>query len=229
MKEASDVFANRQDAGLKLANALKAFKSQDCVVLALPRGGVPVAVEVAKSLDCPLDLVLVRKIGAPIQPELAIGSVVDGESPIIIRDEELMRLTGTSPKQFDAICAGELREIDRRHSFYLHGRSPKPLSGKVVIVIDDGLATGNTMQAALRAVRKRKPKLLVMAIPVAPVGTPEKFQDLADQVVCLEMPEPFGAVGYFYRDFNQVTDGEVVHILDDQENRHQSNLAHPAM
>lgn len=213
------MFRNRQEAGVKLAAALKEFKGRDCVVLALPRGGVPVAAEVAKSLAAPLDVLLVRKIGAPVQGELAIGSVVDGENPIIIRDEELMRLTGTSQKQFDAICTDELREIERRRSFYMRGRTVKPLAGKVVMVIDDGLATGNTMQAALCAVRKRKPKLLVMALPVAPIGTSEKFRDFADRVVCLETPEPFRAVGYFYRDFSQVSDEEVVQILVEQEQR----------
>jgi len=221
------MFRNRQDAGLRLAAALEEFKGSDCVVLALPRGGVPVAAEVAKALSAPMDLLLVRKIGAPGHPELAIGSVIDGGAPIIVRDGELMRLTGTSSKQFDAICNRELAEIERRRKYYLGGRSPQPIAGRVVIVIDDGLATGNTMQAALHAVRLRKPGLVVMAVPVAPKGTPEKFLALADRVVCLETPEPFGAVGYFYDDFDQVSDIEVIQILSEQERRLAHALAVP--
>lgn len=213
------MFRDRQDAGKRLAAALREFKDRDCVVLALPRGGVPVAAEVAKELSAPLDLLLVRKIGAPGQPELAIGSVIDGGKPIIVRDDEMMWRTGSSTRQFDLICARELGEIERRRKFYLGGRSPQKIGGKTVIVVDDGLATGNTMQAALYAVRERKPQQVVMAIPVAPAGTLEKFRSLADRVICLETPEPFGSVGFFYDDFEQVTDSEVVQLLAEQEKR----------
>jgi putative phosphoribosyl transferase len=209
-------FRDRTEAGQRLAAALGEYRGRACVVLALPRGGVPVAAEVAEALKAPLDLLLVRKIGAPQQPELAIGSVIDGGRPIIVRDQELMRLTGTTVAEFDAICAGELKEIERRRKFYLGGHPPEAIEGRIAIVIDDGIATGNTMQAALKAARMHDPKLLVMAVPVAPRETIAELRTLADRVICLETPEPFGAVGYFYRDFRQVSDDEVIRILADR-------------
>ncbi|MBS0279960.1 MAG: phosphoribosyltransferase [Proteobacteria bacterium] len=207
------MFENRRDAGRKLANALKGYRHKDCVVLALPRGGVPVAAEVARVLDAPLDLLLVRKIGAPGQPELAIGSVIDGGEPIVIRDGRMIQLTGTSETQFDRICAHELEEIERRRKLYLGGRKPEPLTGRTVIVIDDGLATGNTMRAGLEAVRQRNPNHVVMAVPVAPPETLETFHHLADEIVCLERPKRFAAVGYHYNDFRQTEDEEVIRLL----------------
>lgn len=206
-------FQDRVDAGRQLAKALSDFKGQDCVVLALPRGGVPVAAEVAAALKAPLDLILVRKIGAPVQPELAIGAVVDGGAPIVVRNEEVMRLSGTREAEFDAICKRELAEIERRRKLYMGGRPPLDPKGRIAIVVDDGLATGATMRAALRATRKRGPKMLVLAVPVAPPETLESFRDEADRIVCLERPEDFGAVGYFYRDFRQVSDDEVIAML----------------
>jgi putative phosphoribosyl transferase len=206
-------FRNREDAGHQLAAALMNFKGDDCVVLALPRGGVPVAAEVARALNAPLELLLVRKIGAPRQPELAVGSVMDGEAPIIVRDEERMRLTGTSARQFDEICVRELAEIERRRQLYIGSRPQAPVTGKVAVVIDDGLATGNTMRVALQAVRLRKPAMLVMAVPVAPAGTPKKFQGDANHIVCLATPEPFGAVGCFYDDFSPTSDEEVMALM----------------
>ncbi len=208
------LFRDRRDAGQQLAAALKEFKGRDCVVLALPRGGVPVAAEVADALDAPLDLLLVRKIGAPRQPELAVGSVIDGGKPIIVRDSELISLTGTSAREFDEICARELAEIERRREFYLGNRPPVPLRGRTAIVVDDGLATGNTMHAALQAARLRAPAMLVMAVPVAPPGTIENFRGEADRIFCLATPEPFGAVGHFYEDFSQTGDAEVVALLE---------------
>lgn len=207
------LFKNRRDAGRQLAAALRRLKGQDCVVLALPRGGVPVAAEVASVLKAPLDLLMVRKIGAPAQPELAVGAVIDGAAPLILRDDNLMRLSGTSARAFDAVCSAELAEIERRRKFYLGARPPVSLAGKVAIVIDDGLATGNTMRVALEAVRRQSPRQVIMAVPVAPRSALEQFRGQADEIVCLATPEPFGAVGYFYDDFSPTSDGEVITLM----------------
>jgi putative phosphoribosyl transferase len=214
------LFENRIDAGRRLAARMAGLKGHDCVVLALPRGGVPVASIVASALDAPLDLLMVRKIGAPQHPELAIGSVIDGSAPIIVQDSELMRLTGTTSQAFDRICADELAEIERRHKFYLGDRPPQNLAGRIAIVVDDGLATGNTMRAALQAARLRQPARLIMAVPVAPAETLQEFRHLADEIVCLATPEPFGAVGRFYDDFRPTTDGEVIQLLQENAAAH---------
>jgi predicted phosphoribosyltransferase len=196
-----------------LARALSAYKGRHAVVLALPRGGVPVAAEVAEALDAPLDLILVRKIGVPAQPELAMGAVVDGAAPIIVRNEEVIELSGTTADEFEAVCARELAEIERRRKLYLGARPRAPITGQVVIVVDDGIATGATTRAALKAIRNRKPKELVLAVPVAPPDTIERLRGEVDALICLETPEAFGAIGYFYRDFRQVGDEEVVETL----------------
>ena len=206
-------FRDRSDAGRRLAGALSAYRGRNAVVLALPRGGVPVAAEVAEALDAPLDLILVRKIGVPTQPELAMGAVVDGVAPIIVRNQEVIELSGTTADEFDAVCARELAEIERRRKLYLGERTRAPITGQVVIVVDDGIATGATTRAALKAIRNRQPKELVLAVPVAPPDTIERLRGEVDALICLETPELFGAIGYFYRDFRQVSDEEVVQIL----------------
>lgn len=206
-------FSDRSDAGRRLARTLSGYKGRNAVILALPRGGVPVAAEVAAVLDAPLDLILVRKIGVPDQPELAMGAVVDGAEPIVVRNEEVIELSGITPREFDEVCARELAEIERRRRFYIGERVRAAITGQVVIVIDDGIATGATTRAALQAIRKRRPKELVLAVPVAPPDTIKELRKEADTVVCLETPEIFGAIGYFYRDFRQVSDQEVVEIL----------------
>jgi putative phosphoribosyl transferase len=206
-------FTNRIDAGRRLARALARYDQEPVVVLALPRGGVPVAAEVAAALNAPLDLVLVRKIGYPPQPELAMGAVVDGADPIIVRNEDVIRVTGVSEAEFDEVCKQELAEIERRRARYLGARAPVELSGRTAIVIDDGLATGATMRAALRALRKRAPGKIVLAIPVAPSDTLEDMRGDADEIVCLEAYEFFGAIGAYYSDFRQVSDEELISIL----------------
>ncbi len=207
------MFRDRADAGRRLAKALAGYKDRHPVVLALPRGGVPVAAEVAEALEAPLDLILVRKIGVPTEPELAMGAVVDGVAPIVVRNEEVIELSGTTAAEFDRACAQELAEIERRRQLYIGERARAEVEGQVVIVVDDGIATGATTRAALQAIRVRKPKELVLAVPVAPPDTVMSLRGQVDSLICLETPELFGAIGYFYRDFRQVSDQEVLTIL----------------
>ena len=207
------LFQNRTDAGRRLAGVLMKYKGQHPVVLALPRGGVPVAAEVAAVLDAPLDLVLVRKIGVPNQPELAMGAVTDGKQPAVVRNDEIIELCGISEEAFEAVCKEELIEIERRRQRYIGDRPRAEVEGKIVIIIDDGIATGATTLAAIKAVRSRKPRELVLAVPVAPPNSIEKLHSEVDAVVCLDAPRDFGAIGYFYRDFRQVDDEEVIATL----------------
>jgi putative phosphoribosyl transferase len=206
-------FRDRLEAGRKLAEALAKYRDQDVVVLALPRGGLPVAKEIAAALGASLDLVLVRKVGVPWQPELAMGAVVDGAAPLTVRNEDVIKLAGVTAAGFDAVRDRELAEIQRRRVLYLGGRPHPELRDRVVIVVDDGIATGATTRAALRAVRKQKPKKLILAVPVAPTSTLSELRDEADEIVCLEDHEAFGAIGFFYSDFSQVSDDEVKDIL----------------
>lgn len=207
------LFQDRTDAGRKLAQALTNYKAQHPVVLALPRGGVPVAAEVAAALNAPLDLVLVRKIGVPSQPELAMGAITDGGEPAIVRNWEIIEMCGIGTEEFDAICNRELAEIERRRKRYLGDRARAEITGELAIIVDDGIATGATTLAAVKAVRARKPKELVLAVPVAALDTVKKLHAEVDAIVCLDTPEELGAIGYFYRDFRQVDDEEVVAIL----------------
>ena len=206
-------FIDRTDAGRQLAKALARYKAQRPVVLALPRGGVPVAAEVAAVLDAPLDLILVRKIGVPFQPELAMGAVVDGGKPVIVRNEDVISLTGVSEREFNATCDQQLAEIERRRKLYLGNRPHPQIAGRTVIVVDDGIATGATTRAALQAIRMRKPSKLVLAVPVAPTESLKELRGEADEIICLEDYEDFGAIGLFYSDFRQVSDTEVIEIL----------------
>jgi len=206
-------FRNRIEAGRKLAAALVSYRDKRPVVLALPRGGVPVAAEVASTLSAPLDLILVRKIGVPFEPELAMGAVVDGGSSIIVRNEDVIRHAGIEEVEFQAVCETQLAEIERRRERYLGNRERADVTGRTAIVVDDGIATGATIRAALRATRMRNPQRLVLAVPVAPTESLAELQDEADDLVCLENHEMFGAIGYYYDDFRQVADEDVIEIL----------------
>jgi len=208
------VFHDRAEAGRRLAAKLAHHQGQDCVVFALPRGGVPVAEPIAAMLRAPLDLVLARKIGVPRHPELAMGAVADGGSPVVVRNEDVIAMAGVDEAEFDAACERELAEIERRRRRYVGTRTPCEAEGRVAIVVDDGVATGATTRAALRAVRARGPKTLVLAVPVAPPDALEALRSEADETVCLEVHSDFGAIGYFYADFHQLDDREVIAILD---------------
>lgn len=208
------IFADRFDAGGWLAVALERFRNADPVILALPRGGVPVAFEVAKALRAPLDVLLVRKIGAPHQRELGIGAVVDGNEPELVLDEELLRLVKPPPGYVEAETELQLAEIKRRRRMYLGSRQSPPLAGRMLIVVDDGIATGNTARAALRALKRVKPRGLILAVPVASVEAAASLSAEADEVVRLFTPADFGAVGAYYEDFTQTEDDEVIDLLD---------------
>jgi putative phosphoribosyl transferase len=206
------VFADRREAGLQLAAALMRLKERHPVVLGLPRGGVPVGFEVAQALDAPLDVVLVRKIGAPGHPELGLGAVVEGEAEPVLNDD-VVRLVAPDPAYLEAEKRRQLAEIDRRKQLYRGGRPPLAVDGRVAIVVDDGIATGGTVKAVLRALARAKAHRLVLAVPVAPQESIEALAGEADEVVCLATPDPFFAVGAHYRDFSQTTDQEVVDLL----------------
>jgi putative phosphoribosyl transferase len=208
------MFIDRHDAGRRLAAALAKYKDRDTVVLALVRGGLPVGFEVAQALGAPLDVILVRKIGAPDQPELAIGAVVDGTEPEVVTNPEVVRLSGMTDEDVAEIAKPQLAEIERRRRLYLRGRSRAEVTGRTVIVVDDGIATGATTRAALHAIRRENPATLVLAVPVAPPQTVDKLRPDADEVVCLETPDMFFAVGEFYQRFHQVEDDEVIELLD---------------
>jgi putative phosphoribosyl transferase len=210
-------FRNREEAGRQLAAALDMYRDQDCVVFALPRGGVPVAAPIASALHAPLDLILVRKIGTPFQRELAMGALADaGGALVLIRNEDIIRLADVSEADFDAVVDEERGELDRRRQLFFGDRLRAEAKGKVAIVVDDGIATGATTRAALRAARALQPQKLVLATPVAPTEALDALATEADEIVCLENFSEFGAVGAYYDDFRQVEDAEVAQTLRSQ-------------
>jgi len=207
-------FVDRVDAGRQLAQRVAALKLDKPIVYALPRGGVPVAAEIAAVLNAPLDLVLVRKIGAPMQPELAVGAIVDGETPELVINHDIARHTGATQEYIDNACARELAEIERRRSRYLADRPRPDPKGRTVIVVDDGIATGATAIAALHALKKRGAARRIIAVPVAPPDTVERLQAETDEVICLMKPLEFWGISGFYVDFHQLEDEEVTRALE---------------
>lgn len=208
-------FSDRRTAGRLLAARLEHLRRAHPIVLALPRGGVPVAFEIAHALRAPLDLLLVRKLGAPGHEELGIGAVVDGADPQVVLNEGLVRQSGASADYVRAEMQRQFAEIERRRDQYVGDRPPVAVEGRTVILVDDGIATGGTVRAALRALRKKHPSRLVLAVPVAPADTLERLRPDCDEVICLEQPEPFYAVGAHYQDFTQTADEEVIALLDE--------------
>jgi putative phosphoribosyl transferase len=210
---------DRRSAGRELARRISQRAFTDPVVLALPRGGVPVAFEIAEALGAPLDLLLVRKVGLPGQPELALAAIVDGERPDLVLNDEVVALSDLDADAIRDLAARELKEIERRRAAYMGSRPPVQVAGRSAIVVDDGIATGASMRAALVALRRRAPKEIVLAVPVAPSDTLADLRPLVDDVVCLAVPEPFHAIGLHYRDFHQLSDREVIDMLAKSSSR----------
>jgi putative phosphoribosyl transferase len=206
------IFLDRAQAGRTLAGKLGAYAGRrDVVVLALPRGGVPVGFEVAEALDAPLDVFVVRKLGAPAQEELALGAIASGG--VVKLDEGIVRALGVEDREIQRTVARERQELSRREGLYRQGKPALEVRGKVVILVDDGLATGSSMAAAVEALRVLSPSSIVVAVPVAPRSAAARFARLADDFVCAATPEPFYAVGEWYEDFAQVCDEEVTDLL----------------
>ncbi|MEK6216630.1 MAG: phosphoribosyltransferase family protein [Boseongicola sp.] len=207
------IFNNRSDAGKQLAAALPELDSSNTVVVALPRGGVPVAAQICAAFELPLDLVLVRKIGAPGHPELAVGAVTDGPDPQVTVNQSIAHLLGLSRTEVENMGQELLPEIERRRRTYLSDREPQNLNGKTLIVVDDGVATGATLLASLTALKKKQPRQIIVALPVGPADLGSRLRGLADNVICLRDLSAFGAVGGAYREFAQVDDATVRAIL----------------
>ena len=207
------LFRDREEAGRRLAKELRQYTgSPDVVVLGLPRGGIPVAYEVARALGAPLDVFVVRKLGLPGQEELAIGAIASGGVRVV--NDELVRRIGVPAEVLDEVAAREGRELARRERDYRGSRGPLPVAGRTVILVDDGLATGASLRAAATALRRLKPARIVAAVPVGAAETCAEFRDVVDEVVCSETPEPFWAVGNWYDDFSQTTEEEVRRLLE---------------
>lgn len=207
------MFSDRRDAGRRLARLLRDYADEKPVVLALPRGGVPVAAPVAIAFGAPLDVVVVRKLGVPGQPELAMGAVVEAGRPVTIRNEAIIRVAHVSEVEFDEVRAAELAEAQRRRELYVGRGRRLSLKGRAVIVIDDGIATGASMRAAVKAVRKQQPARLVVAVPVAARTSLEALRGEVDDIVCVDVRDDLRAIGVYYDDFEQVSDDEVIAAL----------------
>src|SRR5947208_15248514 len=211
-------FANRREAGKELATKLSGYRGRHYVVLmGLRRGGVPVAFEVAEALDAPLDIFVVRKLGMPGHPEFAIGAIASGGVRVL--SDDVIRWYGIPESHIEAVAHQELMELQRREQDYRRGRRLTDLQRQIVILVDDGLATGSTMRAAVLAVRAHQPARVVVAVPVGASTACQEFADITDETVCARTPEPFSAVGLWYREFSQTTDEEVRALLQDHAQR----------
>jgi erythromycin esterase-like protein/predicted phosphoribosyltransferase len=220
----SGLIGDRREAGRRLAEKLRAYADRpDVIVLALPRGGVPVAYQVARALHAPLDVFVVRKLGVPGYEELAMGAVATGGVRVLNR--QVVERLGIPDSMIDTVAARELRELARRERLYRDGRPPPEIAGRTAILVDDGLATGATMYAAIEALRRQKPARIVVAVPVASADTCDEMRKVADDVICATTPEPFEAVGRWYRDFSQTTDEEVRELLERRDQREESKPA----
>jgi putative phosphoribosyl transferase len=213
------VFRDRREAGELLAERLERFATTDPIVLGLPRGGVPVAAEVARALRAPLDVLVVRKLGCPWQPELAVGAI--GEGGIRIVEDRVVAEVGLDVEELERLAAREERELARRLRRFRGDRPPLDLRGRTVLVVDDGIATGATARAGLEVARRRGATTVVLAVPVAPPATVRELGKVADEVVCLHQPAAFWAVGQFYADFSQTPDAEVARLLAADAHRHE--------
>ncbi|CAN7349722.1 phosphoribosyltransferase [Trinickia sp. LjRoot230] len=205
------LFKDRAEAGRMLAERLKDYRSPDTVVLALPRGGVPVAFELAAALGAKLDVLLVRKLGVPGQPELAMGAIASAGAQFVDRD--IVRSAHVSQAQFESVLAQQTAELARQEKLYHADNTSLEVESKTVIVVDDGIATGATMQAAAHALRERHPAHVIVAVPVAPAGVQAAFEDIVDEFVCVAQPTLFLSVGQHYDEFAQTSDGEVLDLL----------------
>jgi putative phosphoribosyl transferase len=221
------LFEDRRAAGRLLAAALARYRDSDPVVLALPRGGVPVGFEVAKALGAPLDVLIVRKIGAPGHPELGIGAIIDGSEPYLVLNEEVIRQVRPQAAYIEEEKRRQLAEIERRRRHYLGDRPAIPVACRTAIVVDDGIATGGTVRAALRGIRGGNPARRVLAVPVAPADSLAELAGDCDEIVCLATPEPFYAVGAHYRDFTQTGDDEVIRLLAEARNWSRDGIQQP--
>ncbi len=212
------IFKDRYEAGKKLAEALSAYEGRtDVAVLALPRGGVPVGYELAKALNAPLDIFLVRKLGVPGHEELAMGAIASND--VMVLNEGIINAYGISERTLETVASRERSEMRRREVLYRGDRPRLDVRGKSVILVDDGFATGASMRAAVTAVRGQRPSYVVVAVPTAPPETCESFEAVVDEVVCLITPQPFAAVGYWFEDFSQTTDEEVRELLEEAGSR----------
>jgi len=216
----SPPFEDRRDAGQKLAAKLSRFRGRRCVVFGLPRGGVPVGYEISRSLGAPLDVFVSRKLGAPGQPEFGIGAVAAGGVRVLNTD--VIRRLGIPDEYVERITAQEVAEVNRRLSFFRGGRPEMAVGGRTAILVDDGLATGVTAHAAVEALKLRKPGRLILAAPVCAAQTAELFASKVDELLCLASPSDLGAIGLWYKNFDQTTDEEVVQLLENARNEREA-------